>query len=64
MLALHVLKQRERLAQGSECVLDAGLAVDLRRGVLRLEQGAHRLRDVLRNPEDLFRDVRVLLERL
>ena len=63
MLALHVLKQCERLAQRSECAFDACLAVDLRRGVLRFEEGADRFCDVLRNTEDFFRDVCVLLER-
>lgn len=64
MLALHVLKERERLAQGPERVLDTGLAVDLRRRVLRFEQRTDRPGDVLRHAEDLLRDIRVLLERL
>jgi hypothetical protein len=64
VLALHVLKQRERLAQGSEGVLDARLPVDFGGSVLGFEKRAHRSRDVLRDAERFFWNVSVLLERL
>ena len=64
MLALHVLHQREGLAQGSQSALDAGLPVDLRRRIFRLEECADGPCDVLRDGEHLFRDVLVTLQRL
>lgn len=63
MLALHVLEQGERLAQGPEGVLDARLAVDLGGSVLGFEKRADRPRDVLRDAEGFFWYVGVLLER-
>jgi len=49
------------LAERTERILYAGLAVWLGRGVLRLEQRADGLRDVLDDPEHLLRNVFVLL---
>jgi hypothetical protein len=62
VLALHILKKRERLAERTEGTLHTGLAVRLGRGVLRLEQRANGLRDVLDDAEDLLRNVLVLLQ--
>ena len=64
MLALHVLKQGERLAERAKRILHTGLAVRLGRCVFRLEQGSDGPRDVLSDPENLLRNVRVLLQRL
>jgi hypothetical protein len=61
VLALHILKQGERLAERAERILHTGLAVRLSRGVFRLEEGANRLRDVLDDAEHLLRNVGVLL---
>jgi hypothetical protein len=63
MVALHVLKQGERLAERAECVFDAALAVRFGRRVLRLEEGADRLGDVLREAENLIGNVVILLQR-
>jgi hypothetical protein len=61
VLALHVLEQGECLAERTERILYAGLAVRLGRGVLRLEKRADGLRDVLDDAEHLLRNVFVLL---
>jgi hypothetical protein len=62
VLALYILKQRQRLAERTERVLHAGLAVRLGRGVLRLEKRADGLRDVLDDAEHLLRNIFVLLQ--
>ena len=63
MVALHVLEQGERLAERAERVLDAGLAVRLGGRELRLEERADRLGHVLRETQNLFGNVGVLLQR-
>jgi hypothetical protein len=63
VLALHVLQQGERLAQGAEGVLDASLAIDLGRSVLGFEERSDRLRDVLSDAQRFFWNVCVLLQR-
>jgi hypothetical protein len=63
MVAFHVLEQGQRLAERAECVFDAGLAVRFGRRVLRLEEGADRLGHVLREAENLFGNVAILLQR-
>jgi hypothetical protein len=63
MVAVHVLQEGERLAERTQRVLDAGLAVRLGGRELRLEKGADRLGDVLRESENLFGYVGVLLQR-
>gem|GEM_PF-4829133 len=62
MFALHVLKQRERLAERAQRVLHAGLAVRLGGGVFRLEEGPDGFGDVLRHSAHLLGDVRVFLQ--
>ena len=62
MFALHILKQRKRLAECTERVLHAGLAVRLGRCVLRFEKRADGLRDVLDDAEHLLRNIFVLLQ--
>ena len=64
MLRLDVLKEGERLTQRSKRVPDAGLAVDFGRGELGFEERPNRPRNVLRDPEDFFGNVLVLLKRL
>ena len=61
MFALHVLKEGEGLAERTERVLHAGLAVRLGRCVLRLEKCPDGFRDVLDDAEHLLRNVFVLL---
>ncbi len=63
MVAIHVLEQGEGLAERAQGVLYAGLAIRFSGGVLRLEQSADRLGHVLRQPENLFGNVRILLQR-
>jgi len=61
MLALHVLKQRERLAERSQRVLHTGLTVGLGRCIFRLEEGADGPRDILRQSKYLLGNLRVFL---
>jgi hypothetical protein len=61
VLALHVLKQGECLAERTERILYTGFAVWLGRGVFRFEKRANGLRDILDDPEHLLRNVFVLL---
>ncbi|TNF63721.1 MAG: hypothetical protein EP303_02435 [Deltaproteobacteria bacterium] len=61
VLALHILKQRERLAERAQRVLHAGLAIRFGRGVFGLEERPDGLRDVLGDPEYFLRNVSVLL---
>jgi hypothetical protein len=62
VLALHILKQRECLTERAERVLHAGLAVQLGRRVLRLEERPDRFRDVLGDAESFLWNARVLLQ--
>jgi len=57
VLALHVLKQGESLAECAQRVLHAGLPVRLRRGEFGFEQSANGFGDVLRDSENSFRNV-------
>jgi hypothetical protein len=61
VLALHILKQGERLAERTECTLYTSFAVWLGRRVFRLEKRANGLRYVLDDAEHLLRNVLVLL---
>jgi hypothetical protein len=63
VFAFHVLEKGERLAERAKGILHAGLAVWFGGRVLRLEQRADRFGHVLRKSEDLFGNVRVLLQR-
>ena len=64
VLALDVLQERQSLTEGSKRALDASLAVRFGRGMLRLEKGPDRSRDVLGDGEDFLWDVRLALQRL
>ena len=64
MFGFDVLQQRQCLTQGPERALDAGLPVGLRGCVLGFKQRAHGLSHVLRDFENLVRDVRLALKRL
>jgi hypothetical protein len=62
VLALHILQQRERLAERTERTLHTGFAVRLSRCVFRLEKRPNRFRDVLDDAEHLLWNVLVLLQ--
>ena len=61
MLALHVLKKCQCLAERAERVLHAGLSVNLGRCVLGFEEGANGPRDILRQSKYLLGNLRVFL---
>ena len=63
MLGIRGLKQRKRLAQGTECALDAGFAVYLGRRILGFKKRTDRPRDVVRDSQHFLWDVCLLLER-
>jgi len=64
MLALHILKEGERLAERAQRILHTCLAVRLGRGVFRLEKRTDGLGDVLDDAKHLLWNVLVLLQRL
>jgi hypothetical protein len=61
MLALHILKKGERLAERAQRVLYTRFAIRFGRRVFRLEKRANGLRDVLDDAKHLLRNVLVLL---
>ena len=63
VLAPHVLKEREGLADEAERCLHRALAVDLVARALGLEELSDRLGEVLRHGEHVLRDVRIVLQR-
>jgi hypothetical protein len=63
VLALHVLQQGQRLAERAKGALHTRFPIGLRRCLFSLEQRPDRLRDVLRDLENFFRNFGVLLER-
>jgi hypothetical protein len=61
MLALHILKKGERLAERAQRILHTRLAVRFGRRIFCLEKRADGLRDVLDDAKHLLRNVLVLL---